>query len=247
MNEKNQILQVKPERLYQNAVKYMKQLCGNIDCECEEIRSFLQNKVFPQMLYSIYEKECVSEKGIKLEEEQILIDWNEYTEETIKLEKIEKVVVYFLTIGECKTEETENMLEKFYIDGWKNAYLEAMRAYSKEYIRKITKCAQICDTFAPGIAGISIAQIEQFFAVLSGERIGVSYWKNSMLMPEKTVAGVYLLMKDTDVKYEKNCKNCIGKITGCRYCAKGYMHFDIQSLSKTKGNDKNWNDRRMKK
>lgn len=215
---KNQILQVEPELLYEDAFRYMKHLCGEIDKECEKKGNDLKNKITPQILYSVYEKKCISGAGVTLDGQHIFIDWSGYAEETIELEKIEKAVIYFLTIGACQTEETESMLEQFYADGWKNAYLEALRAYSKEYMKKITKCEQVCDTFAPGIAGISAEQMKQFFAVLPAERIGVSYWKNSMLMPEKTIAGFYFLMQGTK-EYKKNCGNCIGKTEGCRYCA----------------------------
>ena len=229
---KKQILQVEAELLEKNAFHYMKHLCGNIDRECEKIGEDLKNKITPQILYSVYEKNCISKTGVILDGMQILIDWSGYAGETIELETIEKAVIYFLTIGECKTEETESMLEKFYADGWKNAYLEALRAYSKEYIKKVTECEQVCDTFAPGIAGISAEEMKQFFEVLPGERIGISYWKNSMLMPEKTIAGFYFLMKGTK-EYKKNCGNCIGKTEGCRYCMAGGDDFETRSKKDT--------------
>lgn len=229
MNKKNQIFQMNSDILYNTAANYMKYLCGNIDYECENIGIYLKNIITPQLLYSIYEKECIFKDRVQLEGEQILIDWNDYAGGEIELKKIEKVVIYFLTLKEYTPNEinqneshyskTESMLEKFYLDGWENAYLEAARAYSKEYIKKITECEEICDVFAPGIVGISLEQMGKFFTILQGEKIGVTYWRNSMLIPEKTVAGLYFLMKDAKVKYEKSCENCIGKTIGCMYCA----------------------------
>lgn len=252
MNEKRKIQKINPQLLFDNAVKYMKHLCGRVDEECRKIGDDMAYKISPAMLYSIYGKECISKEGIVLDGEKILIHWEEYTGGQIEFYKIEKVAVYFLTIGECKewqreqngenhseecerrknigekyakrqkeydSGEMESMLKSFYIDGWKNAYLDAARAYSRKYMKEITNYPCICDTFAPGIAGIPLEQLGQFFRVLPGEKIGISYWKNSVLMPEKTVAGLYLLMRDTEENYKKDCRNCIGKTIGCRYCA----------------------------
>lgn len=126
----------------------------------------------------------------------------------------------------------ESMLENFYIDGWKNAYLEAARAYSSKYMKKITNCSCICDTFAPGITGISLEQLCQFFKILPGEKIGVSYWKNSMLLPEKTVAGLYFFMQDRERAYEKSCENCIGKRIGCHYCDNARKRNEYKNIKK---------------
>ena len=260
VNEKRKIEKISPKLLFCDAVKYMEHLCGRIDAECSKIGSELAEKISPSLLYSVYGKECISKEGVRLDGEQIRIRWEEYAGKQIEFYEIEKVVVYFLTIGndkekygkrdkkrqtreehsgECEkrenrysndkkypgwqkeydgSNETKSLLENFYIAGWENAYLEAARAYSREYMKEITNCACICDTFAPGIAGIPLEQLRQFFKILPAEKIGISYWKNSMLMPEKTVAGLYFLMRNTDKSYKKDCRNCIGKTIGCSYC-----------------------------
>lgn len=219
MNTKNQVIQIDADKLSENAMKYMKQLCGNVDEIGKEIEKEIKSRIKIKFLYSMYSKECIVPKGILLEEELFLINWKEYRGDKIEWEKVEKIAVYFLTIGKVE-EKRESLLEKFYADGWKNAYLEAAREYSIEYIKKVTECTSVCDSFAPGIAGMQLEQMEQFFSVLKAEEIEVTYWKKSMLKPEKTLCGIYFLLKNSKKKYEKECNNCIGKRIGCLYCVK---------------------------
>ena len=76
----------------------------------------------------------------------------------------------------------------------------------------------ISDSFGPGFYGMDVSYIKDFFSFMNNEEIGMSLMKSGMMLPIKSFAGFFIVLKKGSKLPESACQNCIMKTKSCVFC-----------------------------
>jgi hypothetical protein len=96
---------------------------------------------------------------------------------------IKKVFFYIVTVGECTSDQNDDIMTQLYADIWGTAYTEAARDYVKnrilsdlirEFPGQLGNGLFLSETFGPGFYGMDVLQSIDLFTLLEG---GASEWK----------------------------------------------------------------------
>jgi len=169
-------------------------------------------------LFSEYEKTCVD--GINILLDGKLFTCNALAQ--IPTEEIEGIYIYLLTVGELNLSEA-SMLNQIYYDMWQNAYMDAGQEILRQYLQGLS-CntdRNVSDNFGPGFFGMNISQLEQFFAILDGEKISLKLLDSGFMSPSKSYAGFFLVTNSKQNFVGNDCKNCLSSGKTCMYCKAG--------------------------
>lgn len=166
-------------------------------------------------LISEYEKNCAD--GIHM-----LLDgklFTCYALAQIPTEEIERIYIYLLTVGELNFSEA-SILNQVYYDMWQNAYMDAGHEILRQYLQGLSCNTDryVSDNFGPGHYGMDISQLEQFFAILDGEKICLKLLDSGFMSPTKSYAGFFLVTNSKQNFVGNDCANCSSSRKTCIYC-----------------------------
>ena len=172
-------------------------------------------------LVSFYGGEAFSEGKVKAEGVEIYCNYFDQ----IPAEWVEGVYFYMLTVGECLFSSEEDIMDFLYADIWGTNYVDAGIEILKEKLnadlleRFPGKTLYLSDEFGPGYFGMPVIESKNFFRVLDADSIGVWVKDSGLMIPQKTCAGLYLVLNQPGVKAEPECMQCRGNASGCQFCA----------------------------
>ena len=88
----------------------------------------------------------------------------------------------------------------------------------EEVKKDIGEDVYITDTLAPGMAGMPVESIQDFFKFMDGSKIGISLLESGMMTPVKSFVGIYLVMNKEQIVSTMNCEECLSGHKFCEYC-----------------------------
>lgn len=172
-------------------------------------------------LVSFYGKEAFDGSHVKVEGTEISCNYFEQ----VPKDWVEGVYFYMLTVGECLFSSEENIMDFLYADIWGTNYVDAGIEILKERLQADLrekfpeKNLYLSDEFGPGYFGMPVIESKKFFDILDGDSIGVWVKESGLMIPQKTCAGLYLVLNQPGVKAEPECMQCKGNAAGCQFCA----------------------------
>lgn len=127
--------------------------------------------------------------------------------------------------------EQQPALELYLADCWQTALVDAGRDWLISYFGRISKEENdeeifVTDTFGPGFYGMDVEEIRIFFKLLDYEKLGMQLLDSGMMLPEKSAAGLVLVLTEESPFQSADCANCKAEYKGCLMCG---------SARKTKG------------
>jgi len=144
-------------------------------------------------------------------EDTIILDGIRFRSRVMRknLESIGRVFPYIVTIGmelERKVEACTDLLEKYYLDTIGNAALGKARKHLEDHLRSRFALGGL-SYMSPGSLGDwPIEEQRPLFSILKGaeKSIGVKLTENFLMIPRKSVSGIYFPMEVTFY----NCQLC---------------------------------------
>jgi hypothetical protein len=189
------------------------------------VRDLISDKINVRAIIASFEKEVICGKTINLNG----IKFESNALEQINIHCIRKIYAYIITAGNVELQDT-SVLNMFFADTWGTAYVDAGRDILKRIIRdyhledssKIENGVKdrifISDSFGPGFYGMDVIEVERFFKVLDGEKIGVKVTDSGFMLPLKSTTGFYIVVDDEEQLPGADCISCFSNIKGCQFC-----------------------------
>lgn len=140
---------------------------------------------------------------------------------------IKKVFFYIVTVGECTSDQNDDIMTQLYADIWGTAYTEAARDYVKnrilsdlirEFPGQLGNGLFLSETFGPGFYGMDVLQSIDLFTLLEGRRIGMEVRESGILVPLKSCSGIFLAVTDPKALPHPDCRDCLGNAVSCSFC-----------------------------
>lgn len=179
-----------------------------------EMRDAIAPEIFLRLI-------CRPVQSVSFEKNQMSLNQHPiYCELPLEVyrEQIEAVYLSVLTENEI-TVTSESVSAQLYIDMWKNAYLDAAREQAPQLLKKRLQqpvSAGVC----PGFYGIPLGAIQTLYQMMEAEQYGITMQEGGYLLPEKTVFGLYFLLKHDLNIFGRSCESCFAKGKNCEFCMK---------------------------
>ena len=145
--------------------------------------------------------------------------------EQIPDEKVKGVYIYMVTAGECYFSSEENIMDFLYADIWGTNYVDAVTDLLVEQLQEDIRQRfgedsgyWLTPEFGPGYFGMSVRMTHSFYRALDGSRLGIRVKESGLMIPQKSVAGMFFVMEGEDLAVEPECLRCDGNKKGCRFC-----------------------------
>jgi hypothetical protein len=237
---KNQIFKIDKQDTYMRSREYFIARCGlNLDREKHQKMMKQGLDILENGLNGIEVKALVSfygEDSFKMGGKVVLdgVEFKCDAFENIDYKSMKGIYIYVITVGECAT-KSDNIVDRLYADIWGTSYIDVGREILKEKIlehisendsRQIGRNIFLSDAFGPGFYGMDILEVQKFFQILDGEKIGVELKPSGLMVPLKSCVGFYLIVDDENKMPQPSCKDCIGSAEGCQYCKRNIDKFE---------------------
>lgn len=105
---------------------------------------------------------------------------------------VKKIYVFLVTSGEYGMSPGAQR-QFFYEDAWGTAYVRAASDFIQRMIREQEPEGYVSDFFGPGSCGMPQEEIKKVFSLLEGKNVGISYNESGIMIPIKTLAGLYFV------------------------------------------------------
>ena len=221
------LIDLKEEDAFPLAHESFVRMCGfkpesekhkNMLTTAEGIREKGVSAINLKALIAEFGPDVIRENGIEIDDVKLHCDSVFFIEK----EKVHKVLLYMITADECFC-ESEQILDRIYADFWGTAYIDS--AYwllrdelSSRYIVGQQNKLILSEPFGPGYYGMPSDELKTFFQILDGNEIGVKCLPSCVMLPIKSCAGFFFVMEEGAKTPGKQCRDCIGNRSGCRYC-----------------------------
>ena len=134
--------------------------------------------------------------------------------EQIDKDSVLGVYGYLLTAGVYMLDDSEPIMRQLYADIWGTAFVDAGLDILKT--RLSDGAPFVC--VGPGFYGMDHEQINHFFTLLDGAKIGMELLHHRLMKPLKSCAGFLILANDPAKLPPADCANCLGNHKGCLFC-----------------------------
>ena len=128
---------------------------------------------------------------------------------------------YLLTAGDMQM-DSEHIVDQLYSDIWGTSLVDAAQGKIRDYISSVESAKDesgiLSAPFGPGYYGMELSQTAEFFQIIDAALVKVALSPGGMMLPQKSVTGLYLSVKDGDQLPPASCESCIGGISGCAFC-----------------------------
>lgn len=168
------------------------------------------NQLNPVCIYSIY-------SGLEREDGQLKI--GDYQLKSSVFNSIPKEIlgecaVFVISIGD--KEKSNGILDEALNHMVKVAFLEAMRDLLRQ---ELQEDHLVGSYFAPGIGDMPVEEITTFTKLVDFEQAGVSVNDSFMMIPEKSMAGMYMFFSESHPESHNSCDTCMSRGYGCNLCS----------------------------
>ena len=227
----NEKIRIDETTAYPLAEKRFIQTCGfNLEKEKHQRMMKMGRKVREdgldgidiRALVSFFGPEVFDDGKISVNGQEIACNYFEQ----IPAESVEGIYFYMLSAGECYFSSEENIMDFLYADIWGTNYVDAgIEVLTRDHIRKDMeerfsgREAYLSEEFGPGYFGMPVIETKKFFKILDGSLIVVRVKESGLMIPQKTCAGLYIVLNRSDIKAEPECMRCRGNKQGCQFCA----------------------------
>lgn len=227
----NKKVSIEESKAYPLAEKRFIQTCGfNMETEKHQRMMKMGKKVRDdgveginiQALVSFYGPEVCKAGTITVGDVELTCNYFEQ----IPAESVEGVYFYMLTAGECYFSSEENIMDFLYADIWGTNYVDAgIELLTEDFIKNDMverfggKQLYLSEEFGPGYFGMPVIETKKFFKIMDGGLINVRVKDSGLMIPQKTCAGLYVVLNRSDIKAEPECTRCHGNASGCQFCA----------------------------
>lgn len=115
---------------------------------------------------------------------------------SVNLDKVERVFPFVATCGKELDEvaiPSDDFMKSYYLDAIKEAVLDSVRSYLKNYLTRNYALGQISHMSPGSLADWPITQQEQLFSIFGHveDSIGVKLTENFLMVPLKSLSGIY--------------------------------------------------------
>lgn len=170
--------------------------------------------------------------GTVYKDNKIVIDGTEFKcnfFSKIPDENIVCIYTYLITVNECWFESEEDIMNFLYADSWGTSFVDAASDKIREFIEKdaLSKYAtnpnlkyKLSKTLGPGYFGMPVISTVDMKNIIDFEKIGVTVKDSGLMIPQKSIVGLYMLADDDTIEFPVECSTCLGNHGGCLYCTK---------------------------
>lgn len=141
--------------------------------------------------------------------------------ELLSLENIKGAYFYLLTAGRVHT-DSDQLVDQLYSDVWGTSLVDALRQKVGEHIFSVESKREtpgvLSEPFGPGYYGMPLEQTSEIFRIIDPSLVNVYLSTGGMMVPQKSVTGLYLSVKDGTQLPPLSCESCIGGTFGCAFC-----------------------------
>lgn len=110
-------------------------------------------------------------------------------------EKLRQAFVYFLTVGDCPAPEG-SLVDLLIYDTWGTVLVEATRAQLETYLQEKNAPLALSCSYGPGYFDIPRPAMLSLPKLADPTKIGIEVMENTLLLPQKSCAGIYLTATD---------------------------------------------------
>lgn len=160
---------------------------------------------------------CNYYDDVQIDSQKLIIEGQVFTcnaLEQIDEKTVKGAYVYALTAGEYDSKD-QPIMDRLYADIWGTCFTDAARILLKE---EIEKRDALSDSFGPGYYGMNVNEMCKIDELVIFESLGIELRKNSILVPVKSCAGIYLSVTEDYKHLNKSCMDCLGSAKSCRLC-----------------------------
>lgn len=218
-------IEVTCAELYDNAYRYV-MACSGYDSMDEEAAQ-IQKSTADDIYNRYFRDKCISVSLKKIEKECMHDGYFTLGKEKLKcqvLGRFSHSIIkcgYIYTCHAPEAEETDSILEQYYIEVWQNSLLDSMRDFLHDYIERkesVRRKSYVTDSFGPGFYGMEISAVNTLAKIMKGNKAGVKLNDSGNLSPAKSLIGIYLVMNE-DIEWQiRDCISCVGNGQGCKFC-----------------------------
>lgn len=187
---------------------------GEKYCSMREEARLVLGEILPEMkpaaaytYYSDFEL-----KGRELEVDGEILTCEAFGK--IGSDSIRGLWVFAATSG-FTSEEGGSVLRQVYKDIWGTAFTDAVRELLLE---KMSGDYPVSRSFGPGFYGMDVSEIRVIAGLTDFDAAGVSLADRSLLMPEKSCAGIVFSVNESYRHPGSACSYCKGSSRGCNMC-----------------------------
>ncbi|GAB1477219.1 hypothetical protein MASR2M70_20570 [Bacillota bacterium] len=128
---------------------------------------------------------------------------------------------YLITAGNAHTDSGQ-VIDQLYADIWGTSLVDAARDLIRDRIQsKDNEKGEgrfLSPSFGPGYYGMELSHTSAIFRIIDPSTVNVMLSPGGMMIPQKSVTGLYLSIKDKGMMPPASCESCIGGASGCAFC-----------------------------
>ncbi len=141
--------------------------------------------------------------------------------ERLSSENVKDAYFYVLTAGDIKT-ESPHLIDQLYSDIWGTSLVDAARNALEKTIESMKVKREeesiLSPSYGPGYYGMALDETVKLFQLINPAFIQVSLSPGGMMLPQKSITGLYLTVKNGEELPPASCESCIGGSSGCSFC-----------------------------
>ena len=118
-------------------------------------------------------------------------------------EHLRQAFIYFLAVGDCPQPETDSLVDLLIYDTWGTILVETARAQLERYLQQKDESLALSCSYGPGYFNIPRTMILSLRELVDPSKIGMEIMDNTLMLPQKSCAGVYLMATD-DTGFPEN-------------------------------------------
>lgn len=231
---KNHLIHINKEELLSSAKESFISTCGFDLEKTKHIRMMDRAlTVLETGQHTIDVNALISEyDGTVYKDSKIVIDGSEFTCDffsQIPDENVVCVYTYLITANECWFESEEEIMNFLYADSWGTSFVDAASDMIKEFIEKDSRNKyatnpnlkyKLSKSLGPGYYGMPVIATVDMKNIIDFEKLGVTVKDSGLMIPQKSVVGLYMLLNDNSIDFPIECSTCLGNQGGCQYCTR---------------------------
>ena len=131
---------------------------------------------------------------------------------------VDRTYVFALTVGAFPSLK-DDPLGAFLADAWTTAYTDAARDALESSLRDMTEDdLTLSVVFGPGFYGMAPESAKAVCAAAKAGLIGITITDAGLMLPLKSVCGIYFVTAPGAAMPGPACAACAGSPRGCRFC-----------------------------
>lgn len=146
--------------------------------------------------------------------------------ERLGQDNINGAYFYLITAGHVQTESGQ-VIDQLYADIWGTSLIDAARDMIRNYIQSLDSKKGdgrvLSASFGPGYYGMGLTQTADLYHIIDFSTVNVELSPGGMMIPQKSITGLYMSVKDPTLLPPDSCESCIGGASGCAFCNQQYV------------------------